>query len=177
MMEPNQSNSVLVSSSLAPPSDGCFVCQRAAVTIRCDTQRMTLQQLVDWVLRGKLHVNEPEISLGTSILLESGDDADEELQEHLPKHLASLPAGGVVDGTILDVEDFRQDLCITVRICHCDADSTFDPEKTAENEMFEILKGVPSSSSSSATSSSSSSSSSLEGRKRKREDDVDEHTD
>ena len=54
---------------------------------------------------------------GSNTLYEEGDDADEDLALNLPLLLASCPAGGVIDGSEITIEDFTQDL--TVSFNHC----------------------------------------------------------
>lgn len=44
----------------------------------------------------------------------TGDGADEDLQENLPLQLSACPAGGVVDGTVLEISDFTQNLDVSL---------------------------------------------------------------
>ena len=53
------------------------------------------------------------INTGHSILYEEGQDADEDLTENLSLFLDACPNGGVVEGSILTVEDFSQDLTVS----------------------------------------------------------------
>jgi ubiquitin-like 1-activating enzyme E1 B len=75
-----------------------------------DVHNTTLGELVTRVIKAKLGFNEPSIMLGSSGLYEEGDGADEDLLENLPLVLAKCPAGGVVDGAQLVIEDFTQNL-------------------------------------------------------------------
>jgi ubiquitin-like 1-activating enzyme E1 B len=75
-----------------------------------DVHNTTLGELVTRVIKAKLGFNEPSIMLGSSGLYEEGDGADEDLLENLPLVLAQCPAGGVVDGAQLVIEDFTQNL-------------------------------------------------------------------
>ena len=45
------------------------------------------------VLKGRLGVNEPSISIASSIVYEEGEDAAQELQANLSKLLKDLPSG------------------------------------------------------------------------------------
>ena len=45
------------------------------------------------VLKGRLGVNEPSISIGSSIVYEEGEDSAQELQANLTKVLKDLPSG------------------------------------------------------------------------------------
>ena len=49
---------------------------------------------------------------GHNTLYEEGDGADEDLIRNLPLLLASCPAGGVIDGSEITIEDFTQDLMV-----------------------------------------------------------------
>jgi hypothetical protein len=62
------------------------------------------------IVKGKLGFNAPSLTVGGSGLYEEGEDADEDLAENLPKILSQCPAGGVVDGTEVTINDFTQDL-------------------------------------------------------------------
>lgn len=48
--------------------------------------------------------------LGQSIIYEEGEGCDEDLQENLSLKLADCPAGGIIDGAYLTLEDFSQQL-------------------------------------------------------------------
>jgi hypothetical protein len=75
-----------------------------------DVLNTTLGDLVTRVIKAKLGFNAPSIMLGSSGLYEEGEGADEDLAENLPLKLAQCPAGGVVDGAQLQIEDFTQNL-------------------------------------------------------------------
>ena len=48
---------------------------------------MTLQEMLDRVLKRRLGINEPTVSLAATTLYEEGDGADERLRVNLPKVL------------------------------------------------------------------------------------------
>lgn len=75
----------------------------------------TLGEVVTRVLKAKLGFNEPTIMQGYNCLYEEGEGADEDLQSNLALVLASCPAGGVVDGSQLEIEDFTQNLEVSTR--------------------------------------------------------------
>lgn len=56
------------------------------------------------------------------VLRFAGDGADEDLQENLALQLSKCPAGGVVDGTVLEISDFTQNLdvsCYSTKFNSC----------------------------------------------------------
>ena len=67
------------------------------------------------------------------------DSEDEGLARNLPLTLAKLPAGGVVNGTLLCVNDFQLDLEVNVEVRH-KANSAFDEKATPER--VDILTGA-----------------------------------
>lgn len=52
-----------------------------------DTDTLTLQDLVDKVLKRRLGINEPTVGLGSTTLYEEGEGADERLEVNLVKLL------------------------------------------------------------------------------------------
>ncbi len=56
--------------------------------------------------------------LGSSLIYEEGDDADD-FQEILARQLSACPAGGIIDGSMLTVEDFTQNLEVCTCTCTC----------------------------------------------------------
>lgn len=66
------------------------------------------------MIKSKLGFNEPTVMMGSCSLHEEGDGADEDLLENLPLKLSALPAGGIQDGCVLSIEDFTQDLSVSL---------------------------------------------------------------
>ena len=111
------SRGVLISPiDLSPPNKECYVCSTTVLHAQLDTATMTLQTFVDQVLKKRLGVNEPTISIGANTIYEEGDDAEESLCIHLPKILCDLPGGGMHHGVTVSIEDFSQDfeLCLCI---------------------------------------------------------------
>ena len=50
-----------------------------------DTETLTLQDMVDRVLKQRLGINEPTVSVGSTTLLEEGEGAEEGLRVNLQK--------------------------------------------------------------------------------------------
>ena len=77
----------------------------------------TLADFNRLVVKGRLSFNAPTIMQGSNTLYEEGDDADEDLAQNLPLVLSACPAGGVRDGSVIDIGDQTQDLTVREREC------------------------------------------------------------
>ena len=120
---------------LDAPKPSCFVCSKRDAQLRVDTEATTFRELLDGVLKGSLRFNEPTVMLGDSTIWEEGDDAGD-FAQNLAKTLAALPAGGVVDGVTLAVEDFSQELELNVQVYH-KSRAEFDEEGNTSG--FELV--------------------------------------
>jgi hypothetical protein len=69
------------------------------------------------VIKAKLGFVEPSLEIGSSIVYEEGEGADDSHQKYIHKRLCDCPAGGIRNGTILTIEDFRQDLKVHSIMC------------------------------------------------------------
>ena len=118
--EPNRKGMFLQPNPPDAPNAGCFVCSSSQVALLLDTHNATLA-LVLKALKTKLAFNQPNITVGSSIIYEEGEEADEDLQDNLLKILTDC-CGGLGDGTILAVEDFTQKLEVQVVIRHVSAE-------------------------------------------------------
>jgi len=129
----------LLPTKLPSPSDECFVCRKASLTIIINTKEFSLKDLLDKVIKKRLGFNEPTIMIGGedgSIIYEEGDGADETFIVNLPKKLAQLPCGGLIDGSSFAVEDFTQDMEVEMIVTHRDE---WDEKK--EPDGFIIVGG------------------------------------
>ena len=122
--------------ALEGPQPTCYVCRNATIPVALDTNETTLQTFVDVVLKKKLGFIDPAVDKGNSGLV---DSEDEGLARNLPLTLAKLPAGGVVNGTLLCVNDFQIDLEVNVEVRH-KANKDFDEK--ANPERVDILTGA-----------------------------------
>ncbi|RLO08711.1 hypothetical protein DYB28_000785, partial [Aphanomyces astaci] len=113
---------LLTPVALSAPNPTCFVCSRQVVDVGLNVHSTTLQQFVDHVLKKKMGVHEPTISMGSHTIYEEGDDAEESLAANLTKKLPDLPGGGVGHGAAVIVEDFSQDFTCSISIHHVEAD-------------------------------------------------------
>ncbi|WIA22762.1 hypothetical protein OEZ85_001163 [Tetradesmus obliquus] len=112
------------------PNPSCMVCSKAAMHLTANTETMTLQQLVDKVLKQRLAVNQPYLCTAGGVSYEEGegleDDEIADNQARLPKALAALPGGGIVHGTVVYVQDQGQALSFEMHVSH---QAEFDPEQ------------------------------------------------
>lgn len=120
--------------ALQKPNPKCFVCNKQILELALDTKHTYLRDLVDKVLKKKLGVNEPTVSIGANTIYEEGEDAEESLQVNLAKKLSDLPGKGVHHDTMLSIEDFSQDFRCTIRVLHRD-EAEFGEEAT---ELFAL---------------------------------------
>ena len=124
LRNPTRNGLVITAVKLDPPNPNCFVCRQGTVELTCNTQRWTLQHLVERVLQQELGLQEPSITIGTAgaLIWEQGPDSDQELfQVNWTKSLADLPAGGITNGSIVHVDDFTQSLEMSIHVSHIDA--------------------------------------------------------
>ncbi|GMF40181.1 unnamed protein product [Phytophthora fragariaefolia] len=125
---------LLQPSALEKPNPQCYVCSKHTVELAVDTNRMLLRDLVELVLKKKLGVNEPTISIGANTIYEEGEDAETSLAVNLEKKLADLPGKGIHHETTVSVEDFSQDFRCNIRVLHRD-EKDFGEEAT---ELFAL---------------------------------------
>lgn len=111
------------------PVATCFVCGTAQRLVFIDTQTRTLDEFVQLVVKGRLGFNEPAISIGSDLIYEEGEGADEDLANNLKLVLNQTPCGGMVDGILVEVDDDSQDMKVRLIIKH-KADEDFDEEKS-----------------------------------------------
>ncbi|KAI9920749.1 hypothetical protein PsorP6_002214 [Peronosclerospora sorghi] len=119
----NSSGVLLQPSALEKPNPQCFVCSKHTLEMAVDTNRMLLRDMVDQVLKKKLGVNEPTISLGANTIYEEGEDAEPSLAVNLEKKLVDLPSKGISHETIVSIEDFSQDFRCNILVLHREEDS------------------------------------------------------
>jgi len=109
---------VLLPNRLRAKNPNCFVCSGSNLTVTLNTS-MTLQVFVDEFLRKHLGLVEPTITVGTSIVYESGEDLEDDEIEHYAtqagKALRDLHLGGE---SVVRIEDNAQVLEIDLTIVH-----------------------------------------------------------
>ncbi|KAG6538261.1 hypothetical protein ZIOFF_003374 [Zingiber officinale] len=114
----------------------CYVCSETPLLLVVNTRTSTLRDVVEKIIKNKLGMNLPMVMQGTTLIYEVGDDLEEDAVANyalnLDKILADLPAP-VTSGTILTVEDFRQELKCHLNIKHRD---DFDEEKEPDGMVL-----------------------------------------
>lgn len=114
---------LLTPVALSPPNPQCYVCSKHMLELAIDTTKTHLRDLVDKVLKKKLGVNEPTVSIGSNTIYEEGEDAEESLAVNLGKLLVNLPGKGIAHDTVVSIEDFSQDFRCSIRVLHRDEES------------------------------------------------------
>lgn len=126
----------LTASPLEEQNPNCFVCRNAIIplTINVNDDRWTLQEFLARVVKKRLGFEEPTLMLQGDIIWEEGDGADEEeFKGNLSKTLTNLPCGGIQNGSVLEIDDNSQNLCIQVAITHRDVwESEGDDDEVAD---------------------------------------------
>ena len=127
----NPRNQIFVpEKTLMAPNPNCYVCaDKPEVTLKVDTEVVTVKELRDEILIKAMNMIKPDVMLdGKGIIVISSDEEETECNEE--KLLKDL---FIVDGCILKVDDFFQNYELTVTIVH----------KTAERDepRFEVVAG------------------------------------
>ena len=155
--EPTRKGYIISACSLERQNPKCYVCSGSALTLKIDTKKNTLENLVKLVLKGNLGFNEPEFTIGPdpSKLFyypdAIEDDEDNEF-DFLKKKLCDLPGGGMQDNSSFTVTDLTQgDLKATIQVSHMDEDE-FDEDKFPDK--FQVIGGISSSNNNNNNSSS-----------------------
>jgi len=166
---PTAAGFLLQPTPLRDPKDSCVVCGNASVALQVDTRTFTLAELVDKVLKGHFGVNTPSIMLSASEIYAEGEGLDEDelvsFAANLPKTLVDCPAGGIKDGTMVDVEDFSQNLKFQIIVQQAEVDKEDNPHLFAVSGDQPVTKEEKS-------TSSSSSSAITNGHAHEQDDDV-----
>ncbi|XP_063243437.1 SUMO-activating enzyme subunit 2 [Bacillus rossius redtenbacheri] len=113
-MYPNSKRQVLVPEKyLTKPSEECYICANVnQVLLTVDLEAMTLKALEDQVLKQHLGMSVPDVMDAGSGKIIISDDVDY-------TETATLAEMGVVDGTILAVDDLSQSDCkMTLTVSH-----------------------------------------------------------
>ncbi|XP_023031874.1 SUMO-activating enzyme subunit 2-B [Drosophila willistoni] len=111
-----------------PPNPNCYVCASdPAIILKVDTKRITIKDLRDEILIKTLNMVDPDVTVDRtgSILLSSEEG---ETTENEGKLLSEM---NVVDGVILECDDFHQNYKLRIIINHFDADR--------EDNLFEVV--------------------------------------
>ena len=117
--QPTRNGLLLTAPKLEPPNPHCYVCKQASMSLTLNTEQWTLEDLLSRVIKKDMGFEEPSLMLGNDFIWEEGEDADTAtFSKNLTKHLKDLPGGGIAHGTVLVIEDFSQDLNVSVTFTH-----------------------------------------------------------
>ena len=114
----NHRNQLLVPEKYVnPPNPKCYVCAPTpSAVLAVDTKKMTIAELDETVLKGRLNMLEPDAMIdGKGVVVISSEEG--ETEQNRDKILEEL---GIKDGTILKVDDFQQNYSLTVTVVHRD---------------------------------------------------------
>jgi ubiquitin-like 1-activating enzyme E1 B len=137
----SRKRSLLTALNLQDPRPGCYVCGTQTLQLRIDTTVSTLRVLINDVLRGALGFSEPNVDNGAEFNFiesrEDGEDDDEYEQKvgFLRFPLNKLVGGGIVDGSVLCVTDFAQELTIAINVFHV-------PQADLGDATFKIVGAI-----------------------------------
>lgn len=122
---PNHRNLILVPErNLIPANPKCYVCSpKPEVAVCVDTNAMTVKDFDTEILKKSLNMVAPDAMLqGQSLVVISSEEG--ETEQNNDKKLKEL---GIVDGSILKVDDFLQNYELTVTINHYEPKLKEDP--------------------------------------------------
>lgn len=168
---PTRRGHFLEPSACDKPNPKCYICNTVDLTLHIDVTKSTLGDFIKNVCKGKLGFNQPTILKGSSSYYEEGDGAEEDYVQNIPRLLSDL---GIVDGDLIKVDDFSQDLEVNIIIKQTTAEQFEALGEAASagfviggSEEFERLaadarRKAENESNSNSSSSSSSSSSSVD---------------
>ncbi|XP_066992767.2 SUMO-activating enzyme subunit 2 isoform X2 [Anabrus simplex] len=112
-LKPNHRGQLIVpEKSLNQPNKNCYVCAaKNEVTLCLDVNTMTVKELEEQVLKKALNMVAPDVISSTGTVIISSEEG--ETAENNPKKLNEM---GVLDGSILKVDDFLQNYELNVTI-------------------------------------------------------------
>jgi len=155
LRNPTRNGLAITAVSLEKPNPNCFVCRQGSVHFACDTTVWTLEHFLKRILTQELGFQEPNMLLDDTQVWEQGEGSDQATYEvNLTKFLANLPGGGIHNGTIVHVEDFTQDLELSIHVSH-EANwpkKEGDEASTRTEEFPFVLKGGSAAAAASASS-------------------------
>ncbi|GAM22192.1 hypothetical protein SAMD00019534_053670, partial [Acytostelium subglobosum LB1] len=129
---------LLLPAELDKPKADCYVCSQKFITLKINTLKTTLAQLVNDVLKKALSFHDPMLTVGASLLYEGGDEdlTKEEIEARNKLEQKIIAEYKMPDNTILNVEDYLQNFKVSILISHCE---TFE----SEEKWFDISGKQP----------------------------------
>ena len=118
---PTRNGLYLTAALLEQRNPKCFVCSKATLSLRINVTKWTLQDFIQKLCKHEFGFEFPSITMDNTgnCIWEEGEGADTEAFEmNLLKLLPNLPCGGIVNGSVITVEDYSQDLTVDIAITH-----------------------------------------------------------
>uniref|UniRef100_A0A336K919 SUMO-activating enzyme subunit n=1 Tax=Culicoides sonorensis TaxID=179676 RepID=A0A336K919_CULSO len=129
-LRPNARNQLFVPErDLTAPNPKCYVCAaKPEVTIKVDTDKVTVGEFRDTIMINALNMINPDVMMedGKGTILISSEEGETDC--NLEKKLKEFH---IVDGSILKADDFLQNYELTITILHKDAGR--------DEELFEVI--------------------------------------
>lgn len=122
----NHKNQLLVPEKcINAPNPKCYVCAKTpSAALAADLKKMTVKQLEETVLKAGMNMIAPDVMIdGKGIVVISSEEG--ETEDNDGKILEEV---GIVDGTILCVDDFLQNYSLKVTVVHRDRPAPNSPE-------------------------------------------------
>lgn len=124
----NHRNQLLVPEKfINAPNPKCYVCAKTpTAALAADLKKMTVKQLEDTILKAGMNMIAPDVMIdGKGIVVISSEEGETEQNNN-----KILEEVGIVDGSILSVDDFLQNYSLKVTVVHRDkpAPNSTDPE-------------------------------------------------
>lgn len=119
-LRPNHRGQLIVPErGLNPPNEKCYVCRDSPqIAVSVDVNKLTVKELEERVLKSLLNMVQPDaVKDSTGDVVISSEEGEMEGTYH--KSLAEM---GILDGTVLSVDDFVQNYSLQVIINHREAE-------------------------------------------------------
>jgi len=128
---PNHKGGLLVKDrNLQKPNPKCNVCSsEGEIILITDIQKLTVRQLEELVLKKKLNMVSPDVTILDRVIISS--DADDEVN----LYDKTLLEAGMTDGSSFEVDDDLQNYSIKIKVHHKEKIKEEDPD-------FEIFNNI-----------------------------------
>ena len=130
---PTRNGLYLTAAKLEHRNPKCFVCSKATISLKINVTKWTLQDFIQKLCKQEFGFEFPSITMDNTgnCIWEEGEGADTEAYEmNLTKQLPNLPCGGIVNSSVITVEDYTQDLTVDIAITHVEQwDAAVDGEE------------------------------------------------
>jgi len=128
---PNHKGGVLVKDKcVLPPNPKCNVCSsEGEIVLVCDLNNFTVRQLEDLVLKKKLNMVAPDVTMLERVIISSDED------DELNLYNKTLLEVGMTHGSVFIVEDDFQNYSVKIM-------AYYKERSNEEEDIFEILSNI-----------------------------------